>query len=111
MTFLQYGLTGYEVQYWSGSAWVTVPGDSISGNNKVWRKLTFAPITTSKIRVLTTASLDGWSRQVELEAWSSESTGAGATARLNWLVTDQLGTPRMIFDQTGSLAGVKRHDY
>jgi RHS repeat-associated protein len=28
-----------------------------------------------------------------------------------WLVTDQLGTPRMIFDQTGSLATTKRHDY
>jgi RHS repeat-associated protein len=28
-----------------------------------------------------------------------------------WLVTDQLGTPRMIFDKTGTLAGVKRHDY
>jgi RHS repeat-associated protein len=111
MTFLQYGLTGYEVQYWNGSAWVTVPGGSISGNNKVWRKLTFAPITTSKIRVVTNASPDGWSRLVELEAWSSGSGGSGATARLNWLVTDQLGTPRMILDQTGSLAGVKRHDY
>jgi RHS repeat-associated protein len=30
---------------------------------------------------------------------------------LQWLVTDQLGTPRLIFDKTGSLAGVKRHDY
>jgi RHS repeat-associated protein len=60
---------------------------------------------------LTTASPDGWSRLVELEAWGSGSGGSGATARLNWLVTDQLGTPRMIFDQTGSLAGVKRHDY
>jgi RHS repeat-associated protein len=29
----------------------------------------------------------------------------------NWLVADQLGTPRMIFDQSGSLANVKRHDY
>jgi RHS repeat-associated protein len=28
-----------------------------------------------------------------------------------WLVTDQLGTPRMMFDQTGSLANVKRSDY
>jgi RHS repeat-associated protein len=28
-----------------------------------------------------------------------------------WLVTDQLGTPRMIFDKTGTLAGVRRHDY
>ena len=30
---------------------------------------------------------------------------------IEWLVTDQLGTPRMIADQTGALSGVKRHDY
>jgi RHS repeat-associated protein len=28
-----------------------------------------------------------------------------------WLVSDHLGTPRMVVDKTGSLAGVKRHDY
>jgi len=30
---------------------------------------------------------------------------------VEWLVSDQLGTPRMVFDKTGSLAGTKRHDY
>src|SRR6185436_250136 len=34
-----------------------------------------------------------------------------STAILNWLVTDQLGTPRLVFDQSGSLATTKRHDY
>jgi hypothetical protein len=29
----------------------------------------------------------------------------------NWLVSDHLGTPRMIVNKTGSLASVKRHDY
>jgi RHS repeat-associated protein len=28
-----------------------------------------------------------------------------------WLVSDQLGTPRMVADKSGSLAGIKRHDY
>jgi RHS repeat-associated protein len=38
--------------------------------------------------------------------------GSGSTqVGVQWLVTDQLGTPRMVFDQTGSLANVKRHDY
>jgi RHS repeat-associated protein len=41
-----------------------------------------------------------------LAAWQS---GGGVDIR--WLVTDQLGTPRMVFDQTGSLANVSRHDY
>jgi len=35
---------------------------------------------------------------------------AGA-ADIEWLVTDQLGTPRMVFDKTGNLATTKRHDY
>lgn len=41
-----------------------------------------------------------------LSAWQS---GGGVDIR--WLVSDQLGTPRMIFDQTGSLANMSRHDY
>jgi RHS repeat-associated protein len=36
---------------------------------------------------------------------------AGPSANIRWLVTDHLGTPRMIFDQSGSLANVSRHDY
>jgi RHS repeat-associated protein len=36
--------------------------------------------------------------------------GSGS-ANINWLVADQLGTPRLVFDKTGSLVGTKRHDY
>lgn len=35
--------------------------------------------------------------------------GVGCTMR--WLVTDQVGTPRILSDATGSLAGISRHDY
>lgn len=41
-----------------------------------------------------------------LSAWQS---GGGVDIR--WLVADQLGTPRVILDQSGSLANVSRHDY
>jgi RHS repeat-associated protein len=109
MTFSLYGLTGFDVQYWDGSSWVTVPGGAITSNNKVWKKVTFSAITTTKIRVLTNASVDGYSRITEVEAWTAAS--GGGTAQLHWLVTDQLGTPRMVFDQSGSLANVSRHDY
>jgi RHS repeat-associated protein len=37
----------------------------------------------------------------------SPRTGYG----VEWLLTDQLGTPRMVFDESGALANVKRHDY
>lgn len=107
MSFSLYGLSGYDVQCWNGSAWVNVTGGSITGNNKVWRKLTFSTITTTKIRVLTNASPDGVSRLTEVAAWGY----ASGSADINWLVADQLGTPRMVLDKTGSLAAVKRHDY
>jgi RHS repeat-associated protein len=105
-TFSTYGLTGFEAQYWNGSAWATVPGGSVSGNNKVWKKITFAPLTSTKIRVLINASSDGFSRMVEVEAWTAPSGG-----NINWLVSDHLGTPRIIIDQTGARTNVKRHDY
>lgn len=77
LTFSYYGLTGFEVQYWDGSGWVNVPGGNITGNNKVWKKLTFSPVTTTKIRVLTNATSDGHSRITELEAWGT--AGAPST--------------------------------
>ena len=102
-----YALTNFEVRYWTGSAWATVPGGSVTGNDKVWRKFTFAPLTTSKIRVhVTSVAGDNRSQVVEIEAYTGSTS-----AKINWLVTDHLGTPRMLLDQTGSLANVKRHDY
>lgn len=39
-------------------------------------------------------------------------TGSAAPGfSVQWLVSDQLGTPRIIFDESGELANVKRHDY
>ena len=34
-----------------------------------------------------------------------------STSPVQWLILDQLGTPRMILDQTGNLNSMKRHDY
>jgi RHS repeat-associated protein len=109
LTFTQWGLTAYDVQYWSGSNWITVPGGSVTGNNKIWRKFTFSSITTSKIRVLTNTSVDGYSRLTEIEAYAPPDTNA--TGGIHWLISDQLGTPRMVLDQTGDLSNTKRHDY
>ena len=108
-TFTLYGLSGFDVQYWNGTSWATVPGGSITGNNKIWKKVTFSPITTSKIRILTNASPSGSSVLTEVEVYAPAETGG--TGGVRWLVTDQLGTPRMLLDQTGSLANMTRHDY
>jgi RHS repeat-associated protein len=106
-TFSLYGLLAFDVQYWNGSGWVTIPGGSVTGNNKVWRKFIFSSITTSKIRVFINAVPDSWGRVVEIQAFGTSAGGE----KVQWLVPDHLGTPRIIVGQTGILANVKRHDY
>lgn len=69
MTFTQYGITDFRLEYWNGSAWATVSGSIVSGNNRVWRKFTFADITTNKIRVNIANALSGHSRITEIEAY------------------------------------------
>src|SRR5437660_1483685 len=71
MTFTLYGVTDFEVQYWTGSAWTDVPGGAVTGNNHVWRQFTFANITTAKIRVLINNSLATYSRVTEIEAYKA----------------------------------------
>lgn len=57
----------------------------------------------------------GQGRQNVLNAFATCSPFrelAGALYReANWLVGDHLGTPRMIVTKSGSLGGIKRHDY
>jgi hypothetical protein len=69
MTFTTYGITDFQVQYLSGTQWVTIPSGVVSGNNLVWRKFTFAALTTSAIRVLVTGG-NSYSRITELEAYT-----------------------------------------
>jgi hypothetical protein len=70
MTFTKWGVQDFTVQYWTGTAWQTVPGGSVVGNNKVWRQFTFASITTSRIRIQVTKALQSYSRLIEIEAWA-----------------------------------------
>src|SRR5690242_19193922 len=81
-TFTLYGLIAFDVQYWNGSTWMTVPGGSVTGNNKVWRKFAFAQITTSKIRVFINQVPDSWSRVVEIQAYEPSTNGEN----IQWLV-------------------------
>src|SRR6185436_11614440 len=71
MTFTLWGVTDFEVQYWTGSTWADVPGGNATGNNHVWRQFTFATITTAKIRVLINNALASYSRVTEIEAYNA----------------------------------------
>ena len=83
MTFTKYGATAYQVQYWTGSAWALVPGGTITANNRVWRKLTFAPLSTTKLRVLVNAGQGGVSRLTEIEAWGPAPPAPATPPRVN----------------------------
>ena len=71
MTFDSRGVTDFQVQSWNGTAWVDVPDGNVTFNTLVWRHFSFAPITTDRIRVLVNNGNDGYSRIVEIEAWST----------------------------------------
>jgi hypothetical protein len=79
MPFTLYGVTGFELQYWTGSTWTDIPGGDVTRNNHVWRQFTFANITTTKIRVLINNSLASYSRVTEIEAYNA---GANPTPTL-----------------------------
>lgn len=74
MTFSALGVTDFTVQSWNGTAWVDLA--AVSGNNRVKRVVTFAPVTTARIRVQINNSPSGYSRLAEIEAWSASAGSA-----------------------------------
>ena len=83
MTSSTYTLTSFKVEYWTGTAWALVPGGSVTGNNKVWRKLTFNPLSTTKVRLTVNAAGSGYSRVTELEVWGELPPGPRANHALS----------------------------
>lgn len=43
--------------------------DVFTVHNRVWRRFTFTPVSTTKVRVLITSALDDYSRVTEVEAY------------------------------------------
>jgi RHS repeat-associated protein len=62
----------------------------------------------------TTIQISGNARYVKVQLVGSNYLSLAEVkvwGQVRWLVSDQLGTPRMVLDQTGSLANMSRHDY
>jgi len=78
MTFTTWGVTAFQVQAWNGSAWYTV--GTVTGNNRVKRTVNFSPVTTDRIRISVTASMNAYSRITEVEAWTVNTTNVAAAA-------------------------------
>jgi hypothetical protein len=78
-----YGITNFQVLYYTGSSWQPVPNGNISGNGYAWRQLTFAPITTSYVQVRITGAANTYARVVEVEAWDKSTTTAALLDKYN----------------------------
>ncbi len=69
-TFTKYGCTAATLSYTqNGSTWTTI--GSYSGNNLVWKAVTFTAVTATGIRVTPTGSIDGFPRITEIEVYTS----------------------------------------
>jgi len=80
-TFANSGITAFDIEYWDGTSWKIIPGGSISGNNLVWRKISFAALSTNKIRLIIRGSKSGdFSRVIEMEAYAN---GVNVAAKAN----------------------------
>jgi hypothetical protein len=64
-----YGNEDFDVQYFDGSTWVTVPGGAVTGNDRAMRVFLFEPITTTKIRVVINKGRNHYSRITEVESF------------------------------------------
>lgn len=102
MTFSVSGMVDFNLQYWTGTAWVNLPGGVVTGNNKVWYQLTFPDVTTNKIRVLVDGALGGAARIVEFEALRSSDAVNVALATNGGTVIP--GNTRFGFDPAFSSA-------
>ncbi|HET9711451.1 MAG TPA: RHS repeat-associated core domain-containing protein, partial [Pyrinomonadaceae bacterium] len=78
------------------------------------------PAAGSWVRLEVPASLVGLEGHtlngMAFSMWGGRATWdragkSSSSASINWLISDHLGTPRMVFDQSGTEANVKRHDY
>src|SRR5688500_4383602 len=78
MTFSLYGLRDFNVQGWNGTTWVTLA--TVTGNTLVKRTVTFAAVTTDRIRIFVTSGLSNHARITEVEAWTVSSNVALASA-------------------------------
>jgi hypothetical protein len=114
-TISLYGITDYNIQYWNGSAYVTLV--TVSANNKVWRTHTFTAVPTTKIRINVTGRLGGATRLVELEAYAQFGVAAqyptppefgGVSGGVQWSYYNAVEPDYMVDEYTNQNGSVDR---
>ena len=80
MTFSQYGVTSFRLNYWDATSnqWVTLK--QIDGNSNVWRTVKFPTVLTPKLSIMILNGATNYSRVVEIEAWEAPPSNNVALA-------------------------------
>ncbi len=71
-TFAQYGVTAFRLNYWNSATGQWEMLKEIQGNNKVWRRVEFDEVKTSKLSIMILNGGNSYSRVVEIEAWGTK---------------------------------------
>jgi hypothetical protein len=119
-----YAMTDFDVEYWDGSAWVTLPGGQVRGNTLVWRRFRFAPVTTTALRVWLIGSASGGAAIQEVEAyttsvqeqvWFDGSLPAGALhggdEPWTWVTNNPTPYAGTAAHQSSLAAGARSHSF
>ena len=73
-TELSTTLTGFTIQYWTGTSWTAVSELSRVDGTNAWRRISFTPVTTDRVRlVLPTLAVGQQFVASELEVWTVAS--------------------------------------
>jgi hypothetical protein len=68
-------VSAFDLQWWNGSAWQTIPGASTGGNTQIDLRIVFAStVTTTKVRFYTT--INGFIRVKEVKIFTQGSSGS-----------------------------------
>jgi len=93
-------LTGFSIQYWTGTTWASVNELSRVDGTKVWRRVSFTPVTTDRVRVvLPTITTNRQMVASELEVWTVTSN----TTPSAFAFTPMLGVPLSTAVQSSSI--------
>lgn len=104
--FFNNGITSFEVQFWNGAAWQTVPLGLVTGNNRVMRRFMFTGVTTDKVRLLINAAKLPVSTVVEFEAYgipASSDPDPTPTPSPNGDVEAALADRGIFFDESNNV--------
>ena len=92
LTFSHYGLTDFQVEYWTGSAWTPIPAGASPAISSYGSKLLFTPVTTTAIRVYITGS----SGRLEPPDGSRRCTAAIPPVRSHPNGTDRISERQLV---------------